>query len=69
MRLLQSFLLICAVSLVVGAMPQRLPSDVERLLSEAGALVQSGRLEEADAATRKILASYPEVLKLIACWE
>jgi hypothetical protein len=49
---------------VAGATPQQTsPGNVDALLSEAGALVQAGRLEEAEAATRKIIGS----LKLIAC--
>ena len=51
--------LLCFVSLVVGAAPQRASSNVDTLLSEAGALVQTGRLEEAEAATRKIISSHP----------
>ena len=33
--------------------------DIEAALSEAGALVQAGRLEEAEAATRKLLTTNP----------
>ena len=45
---------------VCGATPQR-PSQrsVETALSEAGAMVQAGRLEEAETATRKILTANP----------
>ena len=60
MGLLQAVFLLCSVSLVVGAMPQRSsPGNVDTLLSEAGALVQAGRLEEAETATRKIVGSHP----------
>ena len=40
-------------------MPQRTSPNVDTLLSEAGALVQAGRLQEAEAATRKILTTHP----------
>src|SRR6201988_4254739 len=59
MGLFRSFLFLCSVSLVVGAMPQRTPPNVDTLLSEAGALVQAGRLQEAEAATRQILTTHP----------
>src|ERR1041384_2886463 len=61
MGLLHSFLLLCFVALTVaGATAQRTsPGNADALLSEASALVQAGRLEEAEAATRKILSSYP----------
>src|SRR5215203_2617187 len=58
MRLVRSFLFLCLTSLfVIGATPQR--ASLDTLLSEAGALVQAGRLEEAEAATRKILSTNP----------
>jgi Flp pilus assembly protein TadD len=59
MSLVRAFLLLCSVSLVVGAMPQRTAPSVDTLLSEAGALVQAGRLQEAETATRKILTTHP----------
>ena len=43
---------------VVTATPQR-PASADTLLSDAGALVHAGRLEEAEAATRKILTAHP----------
>src|SRR5262245_53167991 len=58
MVLLRAFLILCFVSLVVVAMPQR-TTQVDTLLSDAGALVQAGKLQEAEAATRKILATHP----------
>src|SRR5215210_6725601 len=58
MHLVRSFLLLWLTSLsVFGATPQR--ASLETLLSDAGALVQAGRLEEAEAATRKILGTNP----------
>src|ERR1044072_3594748 len=42
-----------------SAMPQRTAPNVDTLLSEAGALVQAGKLLEAEAATRKILVTHP----------
>src|SRR5262245_33094767 len=61
MRLLGCFLLVYLVSFTVpGATTQRSAApSVETMLSEAGALVQAGELEEAEAATRKILATHP----------
>ena len=59
MGLVRAFLFLCSVSLVVSAMPQRTSPNVDALLSEAGALVQAGRLQEAEAATRKILVTHP----------
>ena len=60
MRLVVSLVLLCGVAFVVGASPQRRsPASVDTLLSEAGALVNAGRLEEAEAATRKILTTHP----------
>src|ERR1041384_1160941 len=59
MSLLRAFLFLCSVSLVVAAIPQRTTPNVDTLLSEAGALVQAGRLQEAEAATRKIVATHP----------
>src|ERR1700752_3646674 len=59
MGLFRSFLFLCSVSLVVGAIPPQTPPNVDTLLSEAGALVQAGRLAEAEAATRKILTAHP----------
>src|ERR1051325_8102824 len=58
MVFLRCLLFFCFVSsAVVGATPQR--ASLETMLSEAGALVQAGRLEEAEAATRKILSTNP----------
>ena len=59
MFLLRAFIFLCSVSFAVGAIPQRTPANVDTLLSEAGALVQAGRLPEAEAATRKILTTHP----------
>ena len=65
MRLVVSLVLLCGVAFVVGASPQRRPpANVDTLLSEAGALVNAGRLEEAEAATRKILATHPRNAQL-----
>src|ERR1041385_6065717 len=57
MHLLRCFFAISVVLSVVGATPQG--ASLETMLSEAGALVQAGRLEEAEAATRKILSTNP----------
>src|SRR5215216_7759220 len=52
------FLFFCLLSVsIFGATPQR--ASLDTMLSEAGALVQAGRLEEAEAATRKILSTNP----------
>src|SRR5687768_12713102 len=60
MRLVVSLVLLCGMALVVGASPQRRSqANADTLLSEAGALVNAGRLEEAEAATRKILTTHP----------
>ena len=37
---------------------------VDSLLSDAGALVQAGRLEEAEAATRKIITSHLSLIHI-----
>src|SRR5256885_3635238 len=58
MVLLRVSLLIYSLAFAVfGASDQR-PS-LETALSEAGALVQAGRLQEAEAAVRKVLGTYP----------
>src|SRR5436190_3614172 len=49
--------LLILLCMVVGGTHQR-PS-LESALSEAGALVQAGRLEEAEAAVRKVLSTHP----------
>src|SRR6185436_13568869 len=58
MVLLRCLLLFCLMFSVVTATPQR-PASADTLLSDAGALVHAGRLEEAEAATRKIVTAYP----------
>src|SRR3954454_10293866 len=58
MVLVRGFLLLCLISIAVPA-AQRTSSNVDTMLSEAGALVQAGRLAEAEAATRKILTTHP----------
>src|SRR5215208_3699356 len=58
MILFRSFLLLCLVSIAVPA-TQRTSSNADTLLSEAGALVQAGRLAEAETATRKVLTTHP----------
>ena len=60
MFLLRTFLVGLMALTVCGATPQR-PSQrsVETALSEAGAMVQAGRLAEAETATRKILTANP----------
>ena len=60
MGLMRALLFLCFVSLVVGASPQRTSGNADTLLSEAGALVQAGRLAEAEAATRKIITTHPQ---------
>src|SRR5689334_16936968 len=52
-------LLVLSLGLTAFGAPQRPAKNVETMLSEAGALVQAGRLEDAEAATRKIINSYP----------
>src|SRR5690242_21859951 len=53
------YLLVLSLALTALGAQQRPSGNIETLLSEAGALVQSGRLEEAEAATRKIISAYP----------
>src|SRR6185369_12231059 len=52
-------LLLLSLALTVSGTPQRTSGNVDTLLSEAGALVQAGRLAEAEAATRKIITIHP----------
>src|ERR1043166_9099099 len=52
-------LLLFSLALTVYGAPQRTSANVDTLLSEAGALVQAGRLAEAEVATRKILTTHP----------
>src|SRR5215217_8721586 len=52
-------LLLLSLALTVSGAPQRSSGNVDTLLSDAGALVQAGRLAEAEAATRKILTTHP----------
>src|SRR3954453_18253473 len=52
-------LLLFSLALTVSGAPQRTTSNDDTMLSEAGALVQAGRLAEAEAATRKVLTSHP----------
>src|SRR5678815_4031297 len=59
MVLLRGFIFICLVALTAVGAPQRTAANVDTLLNDAGALVQAGRLEEAEAATRKILTAHP----------
>src|SRR5205085_4837917 len=54
---LRCLIFVCLVGFSVVGATQR-PS-VETELSEAGALVQAGRLEEAEAAVRKVLGTHP----------
>jgi len=58
MVLIRGFLLLCLISIVVPA-TQRPSSNADTMLSEAGALVQAGRLAEAEAVTRKIITTHP----------
>jgi Flp pilus assembly protein TadD len=58
MVLVHGFLLLCLISIAAPA-AQRTSSNVDTLLSDAGALVQAGKLAEAEAATRKILTTNP----------
>src|ERR1051325_3434110 len=51
-------LLVLSLSLT-GLGAQQRPSNVDTLLRDAGALVQAGRLDEAEVATRKILTAHP----------
>src|SRR5215212_9579257 len=51
--------IVLSLALTVSGAPQRTSPNVDTMLSEAGALVQAGRLAEAEAATRKILTSHP----------
>ena len=57
MIVFRCLLLFCLALSVTAQRPAS--RSVETMLSEAGALVQAGRLEEAEAATRKIVTSYP----------
>src|SRR4026209_1652235 len=56
-------LLRCLLVLVLAhtafGVSQRTSSNVDTLLSDAGALVQAGRLAEAETVTRKILTTHP----------
>jgi len=52
-------LLLLSLALTVSGAPQRTSGNADTLLSDAGALVQAGRLAEAEAATRKILTTHP----------
>src|SRR6185369_17263051 len=54
MVLVRLSVLFCLVSLTTVA-----AQNVDTMLSEAGTLVQTGRLAEAETATRKILTTYP----------
>src|ERR1044072_2651967 len=58
MVLLRSLLLLTLALTAFGA-PQRTSGNPDTLLSEAGALVQAGKLAEEEAATRKILTTHP----------
>src|ERR1044072_5367051 len=58
MVLAHGVLLLCLISIAAPA-AQRTSSSADTLLSEAGALVQAGRLAEAEVATRKILTAHP----------
>src|ERR1051325_9671655 len=58
MALLRCLLLLSVALTALGAQ-QPATRNVEAQLSEAGALVQAGRLEDAEAATRKIVNAYP----------
>src|SRR6185369_14213910 len=58
MVLLRCVLVFSLAFTALGA-PQRASDNVDKLLGEAGALVHAGRLEEAEAATRKIVSAYP----------
>ena len=57
-RFAGSFCFASCRSLLVRCRNVRRP-NIDALLSDAGALVQAGRLEEAEAATRKILSTHP----------
>src|ERR1043166_8976590 len=57
MIVFRCLLLFCLALSVTAQRPAS--RSVETMLSEAGALVQAGRLEEAEAATRKIVGAYP----------
>src|ERR1044072_9618982 len=57
--MLLSCLLLLSLAFTIFGAPQRTAENVDTLLSEAGALVPAGRLQEAEAATRKILATHP----------
>src|SRR5262245_47134854 len=61
MKFFRCLVFLCLLSLTMtGAIAQRSSTpSVETALSEAGALVQAGRLQEAEAATRKILTTHP----------
>src|SRR5688572_15685856 len=61
MSLVGCLVLICSLVLSVdAATPQGASSrNIDAALSEAGALVQAGRLEEAENATRKLLSTNP----------
>jgi Flp pilus assembly protein TadD len=52
-------LLLFSLALTVSGAPQRTSANIDTLLSDAGALVQAGRLAEAETATRKILTTHP----------
>jgi Flp pilus assembly protein TadD len=61
MSLFRCLVLFCLGSVTVfAAPPQRPQRSIETALSEAGALVQAGRLEEAETATRKLLTTNPK---------
>src|SRR6188474_927071 len=57
MLLIRCLFLLSLALTVSGA--QRTTSNADTLLSDAGALVQAGRLAEAEAATRRILTTHP----------
>src|SRR5919107_863350 len=59
MPVLRCLLLLSLALTTLGAQ-QRSSGNIDTLLSEAGGLVQTGRLAEAEAATRKILTSHPK---------
>src|SRR5687768_13206983 len=51
---------VCATNNAQTTRPQRAPSQqVETQLNDAGMLIQSGRLEEAETAIRKIISTNP----------
>ena len=58
MVLLRCLLLLSLALTTLGAQ-QRTAGNVDTVLSEAGALVQAGRLAEAETATRKIITTHP----------